>query len=102
MANNYVGGVIRLDTQMTGTYKSQPAVQALGSIYLRVQKIVWLAPSSAGTVATIVDPNSQLLASLPCDSNGISVVLDWTPNPRRWSDFELNQLPSGTIEIYLI
>ena len=101
MSNLLVNPVI-LNSTMASGYKAS-TLAALGSFqYLRVEKIVWEGPVSVGDKLVIEDLIAgNVLVQLVCDTAVVSQCLDWTPKPRRWADFQLTTLGSGTVLIYL-
>lgn len=100
MANTLTTNPIILSGVQT-SYKAAVA-SILGTLFtLRVEKIYWFQPATVGDEALIINPQSgQTLLRLRCEVAGQSQVIDWTANPKLWQDFGVNQLDSGSIEIY--
>jgi hypothetical protein len=101
MSNLLVNPVV-LTAAMTQGYKASTSA-ALGSFqYLLVEKIVWETPLNVGDQMVIEDLIAgNVLATLTCDTANVSQCLDWTAKPRRWADFQLTKLSSGTVLLYL-
>jgi hypothetical protein len=101
MSNLLVNPVV-LTSAMSQGYKAS-TLSALGSFqYLRVEKILWETPLNVGDQMVIEDLIAgNILATLTCDTANVSQCLDWTPKPRRWADFQLTKLSSGTVYLYL-
>jgi len=86
---------------MAQSYKAAVAA-TLGTLFtLRVEKIYWFNPAAIGDVVNIGDPISGLtLLNLRCEVANQTQVIDWTPNPRLWQDFEIDTFGSGTLYIF--
>jgi hypothetical protein len=102
MANSLLVNPVKIDTFMSTSFKAQ-TLTSLGSFQtLRVEKVYWENPANIGDIVTIVDPISgSALLPLRCEVAGQSQVVDWTPKPHLWSDFEVSQITSGTLYIWL-
>ena len=106
MQNNLLVNPVIITTPMAASYKAATATQGpagLGSFsYLRIEKVIWESPAVVGNIVAIKDPASgAILLPMTCEAAGISQVFDWTAKPRRWSDFIVTNLDSGTLYIYL-
>lgn len=101
MANILTSNPIIITSVMSSSFKSQVAA-SLGTLFtLRVEKIYWENAVTTGHRAIIIDPQSgNQLASFYNVANGSDYVADYTPNPRLWADFMVNQLDSGTLKLY--
>ena len=101
MSNLLVNPIV-LNAIMASGYKASTK-SALGSFqYLRVEKILWETPVTPGDQMIIEDLIAgNILASLTCDTANVSQCLDWTAKPKRWADFQLTTLSSGTVFLYL-
>jgi hypothetical protein len=86
---------------MASDYKSQ-VLASLGSLFtLRIEKIFWENAVTKGDYARIIDPGSgNEIATIYNVSANSSYVIDYTPNPRIWQNFRVDQLDSGTLRIY--
>ena len=106
MTNNLLGNPILVTAAMAAGYKASTATQGpagLGAFsYLLIEKVIWQNPSAVGDTAGIIDPiTNAVLLPLRCEAAGISQVFDWTAKPKRWADFQVNQVSSGSLYIYL-
>jgi len=107
MPNNLlVNPVIINSLPMAASYKAATATQGPAGLglfsYLRIEKVIWESPAAVGNIVAIKDPASgAILLPMTCEAAGSSPVFDWTAKPRRWSDFIVTNLDSGTLYIYL-
>lgn len=101
MANNLTANPMKLDSSMAQSYKAATAA-SLGTLQtLKIEKIYWMDPATAGDQVTIGDPASgETLLNLRCEAAGQSQIVDWTANPKLWRDFEINVFNSGVLYIY--
>lgn len=92
---------IIITSVMASDYKSQVAAM-LGTLFtLRIEKIYWENAKSVGDFFRIIDPGSGVeLAATYSVAAGANYVVDFTPNPRIWQNFRVDQLDSGTLKIY--
>jgi hypothetical protein len=88
-------------TGVLASYKAAVAA-TLGTLFtLRIERIFWRTPNIAGDVCLITDPaNGANKMRLVCEVTKISQIVDWSANPKMWSDFCVDQLDSGELEIY--
>jgi hypothetical protein len=101
VSNNLLVNPVRLDSIMSQGYKASTSA-ALGSFqYLLVEKILWETPVTVGDQIIFEDNLANVLATLTCDTANVSQCLDWTPKPRRWSDFTLTKISSGVVWLFL-
>lgn len=103
MANNLNVSPIYVDTAFGGSFKASVST-TLGTLFtLRVSQVRWVGPANAGDQAEIVDPQggNQLLL-MRCDVAGKDQIADWSAAPRLWRDFNVPQLSSGKLYIYLV
>lgn len=103
MANSYNTSPVVITAAMTGTsYKAQ-TLTSLGSLnVLRVEKIEWIRQGAAGNQVVILDPsNNQVLWSASATAANTPVKDDWIAAPRIWRDFQVNQIDSGILYIWL-
>ena len=86
----------------TSSFKAS-TLSALGAFQtLLIEKIYWENPSNVGDVVSIINPaSSAVLLPLRCEVANQSQVIDWTPRPKLWADFEVAQIDSGTLYIFL-
>ena len=106
MANSYLQNPVIINTAMASGYKALTATVGAGGLgtfsTLLIEKIYWENPITLGDTVNVEDPiTGQTLIALRCESAGISQVFDWTAKPKRWADFEVNQISSGTLYVYL-
>jgi hypothetical protein len=102
MANNLLVNPVVFTTVMATSYKNQTATSLGAFQYLLIEKVIWETPVTVGDQFIFIDPiSSQTLLLGTCEVAGQSQVFDWTPKPRRWQDFELSKISSGTIYLYL-
>jgi hypothetical protein len=106
MANSYLQNPVIINTNMTQGYKALTATQGptgLGAFtYLRIEKVYWENPGTIGDTVNIEDPvTGNVLLVLRCEVANQSQIVDWTAKPKRWSDFEVNTISSGTLYLYL-
>lgn len=101
MANLLSQNPIIITAAMSSSYKASVAA-TLGTLFtLRVEKLYWENAVTKGDRVRIIDPQSgNELASFYNVANGSDYVADYTPNPRIWADFMVNQIDSGTIKLY--
>jgi hypothetical protein len=86
---------------MTTSYKAQTNA-ALGSFqYLMIEKILWETPLTVGDQIIFQDNFNNVLTALTCDTANISQCLDWSPKPKRWADFLLTKISSGTVYLFV-
>lgn len=102
MPNLFSQNPIIITSVMSSSYKSLVAA-SLGTLFtLRVEKIYWEDAIKAGDRVRIIDPQSgNELSSFYNVAAGSNYVADYTPNPRIWADFMVNQIDSGTLKLYL-
>lgn len=102
MANNYLVNPIRIDTAMTSSFKALTSASIGAFNTLLIKKVYWLNPATIGDTVSIIDPNSsEELMPLRAEVAGQSILIDFTPQPELWADFEVNQISSGVLYIYL-
>ena len=98
MSNSLLQDPIILTQAMTGTYKT---LSGLVDLALRIERVLWVGPVSPGDTFTIVDANGYVLLSRTCSVAHQDVDTDFNANPELWRDFQLSQISSGTLYIYL-
>lgn len=100
MANALTQNPVLVTAVMAASFKaSLPAVNQYP--YLKIEKIYWEQPSHVGDTFQIEGLDGSIIASGQCGVAGVDQSLDWTANPKVWSDFRVSQLSSGTLLIYL-
>lgn len=101
MSNLLVNPIV-ITAPMGAGYKASTSA-ALGSFqYLLVEKLYWLNPVTVGDLVVIEDLIAgNTLAEMRCETAGNSQMIDWTAKPKRWADFQVTTLGSGTLFIYL-
>lgn len=106
MANLYLQNPIVITSNMTQSYKSlsNTVGSGLGSFtYLLIEKIIWESPVTVADKVLITDPDDgAVLLPLTCEVSGQSQIIDWTAKPKRWRDFEVSEINSGTLYIYTV
>lgn len=77
-------------------------LRGLGTLRtLIIEKIYWFNPINVGDQVTIGDPQSgETLLNLRCEVANQSQLVDWTANPKIWTDFQIDVFSSGTLYIY--
>jgi hypothetical protein len=92
MANDLTNRPLKVDTVMgAGAGLSRP---------LRVVKVYWENPTTAGNTFVIIDPtSSKVLLEGRAEANNQSQVFEF-PVPITWRDFRVSTLASGTLWIY--
>ena len=106
MANSYLQNPVIINTAMASDYKALTATVGAGGLgtfsTLLIEKIYWYNPITAGDTVSITDPNTgNILLNLRCEVVDQSQVVDWTAKPKRWRNFIVGQISSGTLYIYL-
>jgi len=101
MANQLNQSPIIINAAMA-SYKAQVAA-TLGTLWvLRVERVYWEGPSTVGHQVVITDPaNGARRMNLECAVANQGIDLDFTANPKLWSDFAVVQIDSGNLYIYL-
>jgi hypothetical protein len=105
MPNLLTQNPIEITTAMATKYKTATSTEApagLGSFtYLLIEKVYWMTPVTIGDTVSITDPDTgNVLLNLRCEVAGQSQIIDWTAKPKRWRDFIVGQISSGTLWIY--
>lgn len=92
MANNFNSNPISIDTEMTGgTGRNRP---------MKVSQIVWNVGGTGGTL-TITDALGNSTLALLEGALDTQVSQSFA-QPRRWADFKIASIPSGSILIFLV
>jgi hypothetical protein len=87
---------------MTEGWKASVASIIGSPLSLRVTKIEWYNPVAQGDTVTIIDPgDGHDLVDFTCEVAGQSQIIDWNANPILWRDFEVSQISSGTLKIWV-
>ena len=101
MSNTLTQNPLLINTPTTQSYKAA-TLAALGSFqYLLIEKIEWQSPANIGDSLLITDGQNNTLLSATCEVALQSQIWDWTPKPKRWSDFNVPTIMSGTLRIWL-
>jgi hypothetical protein len=101
MSNLLVNPIV-LNAAMASGWKASTSATLGSFYYLLVEKILWETPVTPGDQMVIEDLIAgNILATLTCDTANVSQCLDWTAKPKRWADFQLTKLSSGTVYLYL-
>ena len=103
MSNLLTANPMVITAAMASGYKALVA-SSLGTLStLRIDKIYWENPLTAGDTVTIIDPQDSIaMLPLRCEVAGQSQVIDWSARPKLWRDFQVSQISSGTLYIYTI
>lgn len=102
MSNILTVNPIRIDTAQITGYKVL-TLTSLGAFQtLRIEKIYWEDPSSIGDNVTIINPNSGAnIVNLRCEVAGQAILVDWTPKPKMVADFQVSEIDSGVLWLYM-
>lgn len=88
-------------TATTGSYKALVAASQGKFITLLIEKVYWRNPNAIGDTLLITDPQSgATLLNLRAEVANQSQIVDWTSAPKLWADFAIDEIDSGTAEIY--
>ncbi len=94
MANDLSARPLKIDTAMaSGAALGRP---------LRVIKVYWFNPTTAGHLLSIIEPASgKKLLDFRAEAANQSQVIDFS-TPQIWRDFRVDVLDSGTVLIYTV
>jgi hypothetical protein len=88
-------------TTTSGSYKAAVSASQGTFLTVLVEKIYFFNPNAVGDTALITDPNTgETLLRLRCEVANQSQLVDWTAKPKRWADFAVPELDSGTLYVY--
>jgi hypothetical protein len=97
MANNYTQNPITVDALMSASSYQNVVPAAYSHPYLRIRKIQWVG-QTAGASFTIEDGQGNIIAQ------GSYVSADQSydfADPATWRDFQVTQLTSGRLLLFL-
>jgi hypothetical protein len=101
MANSLTQNPLLINAPTTQSYKAA-TLAALGSFqYLLIEKIEWQSPATIGDSLVITDNQNNVLLSCTAEVALQSQIFDWTAKPKRWADFNVPTIGSGTLRIWL-
>jgi hypothetical protein len=100
MANSLNQNPLLINSTMT-SYKAATLASQGSFQYLLIEKIEWLSPATIGDGLTITDNQGNILISCVCEAALQSQIFDWTAKPKRWADFNVPTIGSGTLRIWL-
>jgi len=101
-SQNLLANPIIVTGVMSQSYKQQVAASVSKFQTLKIQRVIFENPTSAGDTLQITDPTTGfVLARLVCGVAGNTVEIDWRARPRLWSDFIVSTLSSGAVIIEL-
>jgi hypothetical protein len=94
---------VRIDTAMVSGFKTL-TLTSLGAFQItRIEKIYWENPVTIADNVTIINPNSGItIINLRCEVSGQAILVDWTPRPRLVADFQVSEIDSGVLWLYLM
>lgn len=92
MANDFNANPLKIDTNMAGG-------AGVGRL-LRVTQIVWIVGATGGNLI-ITEPTSGKTLAEFADAAANTEVSQSFAVPRKWRDFEIASVPSGTVYVFL-
>jgi hypothetical protein len=106
MSNALTQNPLIIASPMAQKYKAATNTVGAGGLgafsYLLIEKVIWETPANIGDTVQITDPDTgNVLLPMTCEAANISQVFDWTAKPKRWRDFIVGQISSGTLYVYL-